>query len=236
MQTKKQSINAQLFVVTVLSACLGLMIVSVPTYGQSSEVKVGCSERKESLSEFLNDDIKKGFDNALFEAKDLANIRDFFSALAKSSANGEINLTLPIELNAITKDIDETTRETTLQYEGYLQPKLTEIIIELLSNLSSSSLRNHSIDNDEKTIPLYLYLKVDSDSLESSLKSGRKTKEHSNELVDNYTALINKGICLEQGQLGEIVYQNTKALTKRNQVLIVTHLPRGSLNTLLVAK
>jgi hypothetical protein len=51
-----------------------------------------------------------------------------------------------------------------------------------------------------------------------------------------YNSYFSFGRCSADGEAKVILYQNTKALTENNQVLVVTRLPRAALAELLAAK
>lgn len=225
-----RNINASLFV-TVISACLGLLIVGVPVQAQSPSASkgAGCSDRTSP------------------EVEALLNEHAFIHPIAKFISN--VGIVISLKQYDLAKH-DSEEFEVRIGNDGDFEI-LSFADNKWLNIAAETSAKRIKLDFD--IIPTKFYLndnkwKQVADNLtyisflfeDSSLVVTSKLEQpsiaHAQKLAATYNSYFSLGACRERGEADEVLYQNTKALADNNQVLIVTHLPRAALSELLARK
>ena len=91
MQTKKQNINAQLFVVTMLSACIGLLIVGSPSQVQAKNLIREELTRQFASENFSEENLASAetvdAENNLRIKRFVSKVRNLFKGLNLSQRN-----------------------------------------------------------------------------------------------------------------------------------------------------
>lgn len=239
MQTRKYSINAQLFAVTVLSAWLGLMIVSVPVhvYAQTAAVSKNqsTSGAETKAKETANESSELNLRDRAFSDPVLTFIEDVrkLASLDKYKLDDRELA----EISMLTRKGSDTVSTSATSVNIWVRDAASVAAERLWKNLPKEYRfyrfdEKLNADVERCTVEFLL----EDNGLVVTTKYNLASDEHANKLATAFNSFFAKNICECNDESENIIYQNTKALTEKNQVLVVTRLPRGSLDTLLDAK
>lgn len=221
--------NRTLFV-AALSVYFGLLIVGAPSqvFAQTQIIKIEAKQGK------CNQTAQPEIESLLSKSFYAQTLADFLidinnlSALGKFPPNG-----------AFAQDL--------IYGEGFLitrQERLTELN-PMVSTLNSSKKKNvwlaaafqetkeklkTELDGDSNSL-FKIKLTGNHFSAETFLQTG--SSEKAEKLADFYNTTFNSKVCQESRL--KVLYENTKAFADKDQVFIVTHLPRAAIDEFLKA-
>lgn len=237
MQTRKYSINAQLFAVTVLSAWLGLMIVSVPVQVYAQTAAVSKNQPASNAETKSSKETESGLnlkDRAFSEP-----VLNFIEDVRKLASLDKYKLDDRelAEISMLTRKGSDTISTSATSVNIWVRDAASLAAERLWKNLPKEYRfyrfdEKLNADVERCTVEFLL----EDNGLIVTTKYDLASDEHARKLASAYNTFFTKNVCECNDESENIIYQNTKALAEKNQVLVVTRLPRGSLDTLLDAK
>ena len=105
-------------------------------------------------------------------------------------------------------------------YEPKLQPSIERL----------NKILPHSIEDDKPQIKINLNLSGEEFSLK--VTAYQDSDEKATQIFNSYVEELSR-IKIQQTAQFQLIYQNTEISKEKNQIIIVTRLPRGSLEELL---
>lgn len=211
--TTRKNYNSIVFL-TTLSVYLGLVLVGAP-----APVLAQQSHKDKKIQNVVSNDI---YGTALLE---------LVRQLEKLSKEGKYNQNEPINLDYQFRYFEKGKAETAFICAG-VKPNenVLKILDETAKNISRylSELESVSSKRDEVFIsPFAVSYSIDQSGL--MIKTSRSDKENVGFFRIHFEQ---EAVALKDESVAQI-YENTKATSENNQVLIVTRLPRGSLDALI---
>ena len=230
--------NATLFV-TVLSACLGLLIGGVPLEAYAQQVRAATAD----TSQPATDAQAQCPDPASLEAERLLNrgflsgpFLSFITEVRRLIDNGNLDrdgsFDLDISFNSPAHGhVYSMTISNRMGSQRF--STVAEIFAEYVeSDLTISNLRFY----DQNETYLSVTFQTSGSELITNVTIQQESPEQAQKLAATYTSAFLAAGCRERGKPAELFYENTQALAANNQVLIVTRLPRAALSVPLVEK
>ncbi len=239
MQTRKHSINTQLFVVTVLSAWIGLFVISVPTTVYSQSAKTTENQNKpngeiKSLKENTDESDNLNLRDSAFSEPILTFIDDVHKLISINKYEISERVSVDISVSTVRHGKSQSVISTN---HGWISVA-AQIPAETLSHNLPSGYEFYRYDKDIEAEAKHCTVEfiLEDSGLVVTTKYELSSNEKANKLTSAFNSFFSKNTCECNDESDRVIYQNTKALTENNQILIVTRLPRGSLDALLKAK
>lgn len=232
--------NNSIIFLTTLSVYLGLVLVGGGTPSVLAQAAL-TQKITEVQSEANNEsDDKDCWDDASREVLDLLNA-DFQSDEVLDFVR-DIQKLIAIEKYELSDDFNfefkRKSTETGIGQTSYLENSgngwIKLAASDLVERFASNSYYRYDEEFDTKTSHSTVQFSVKSGEL--TIKSSKE--KESNKSAEGFAKLYNNafevGKCSKYvEENSKVVYQNSKALSENNQVIIITRLPRGSLDALL---
>jgi hypothetical protein len=220
--------------VTVLSACLGLVIAGVPAQIQAQPTTARTAGEPQSASgvpqcsEAATPEVEKLLDHKKFISPPFL---AFVAEVRELIVRGDL-YDLDISLDApFLGHVDHMTINRNSGSE------MSSAAAEEFASEVETFLRiTDALFYEQGIAHLSVTFKTTASELIANIVFKQHSPEHARKLVASFNAMFSAGGCRERGEPSELFYTNTKALTDNDQVLIVTRLPRAGLDVPLVEK
>jgi hypothetical protein len=220
--SKGKSYNRIVFL-TTLSVYLGLVLVSGTACNISHSALTKSFDIKNEI-EFKDD-----FDNN--PDKDIpALFADLIKNIKENAESGKINLPVQDDFSVYgTFTRRQNTGSSGISLKNVSDQNLGLIIQNAINRkLSPKAIKLADYNGDQKIAKIAL--STDSDNLSLKVSFDKKQAANFAEFLNNQFSSSAK---TASDTLLKQVYENTKVNSENNQVFIVTHLPRGSIDSLL---
>lgn len=233
----QKSKNNSIIFLTTLSVYLGLVLVGSP----ASQVlaQAALTQRISEVQSKVNDsDDKDCKDDASSEVDELLRfdfvsegILDFLDKARK-----------PIEINKRNFDFEYGFAFTdgnnlTVHPDGYPNDEPFHIVAsKSLEGITRQLNSYYRYDEDLKKEASHSKVKFTYENGELTIKiaSEKENAKFAADFANLYNSAFEIGVCSKDAEAKpRIIYENTRAASENNQVIIVTRLPRGSLDALL---
>jgi hypothetical protein len=222
--------NATLFV-TVLSACLGLLI-GAPSQIHAQPVKAKTAGGSQSASDLPQ------CPAATPEVEKLLDQRKFIS---------------PPFVSFVAKVREWIVRGNSYNFGIYIDTPFRGHVDHMTINNSGSALSSAAAEDFANEVETFLAVtdalcyhegvahfsvtfQTTTAELITNVAFRQQSPEQARKLAASLNAMLSTGACRERGLTTELFYQNTKALADKDHIFIVTRLPRAALREPLVEK
>lgn len=235
MSKPKNSITHTSLFVTVLSTCLGLLVVGVPpqVFAQQS----GALRQSHSTAE----DVECSHE-APREIEDLLNggafirpVAEFVADLRKLISIDKVELKDRIFIEVII----EIPQDGSIGIGGSSGDAWLRVAAENAAEAISyqfggiEKVYKHDSNWTNPVERFNVSFLLEDSSLVVKTQTEQPSPAQAQKLAATYNSYFSLGSCRERGEPDQVLYENTKALVEDNRVVIVTHLARAALSDLL---
>lgn len=227
--------NVSLFV-TVLSACLGLLVFGTPIQVRAQQATEAEIDEPDCSPSRLEEEARKAY-NALGIAYEWhSDFIQLFNSFTddKDNLQGSFDIEIIVEFSKggapqLTSKFSTTQRRTGVDRSRVDQ--LAEELYPLAEDFASGA----NGAGKKHPSPVQFEFRLDEAELYASVKFNQASADFARRYADAYNKDLAATVCMKDGasDLKYLLYYAARAIANGSQVMIVTRLPRATLDALL---
>ncbi len=231
--------NVSLFV-TVLSACLGLLVFGTPIQVRAQQATEAEIDEPDCSPSRLEEEAQKAY-NALGIAyewrSDFIQLFNSFTTDDKDSLQGSFDIEIIVEFSKGGAPQLTSKFSTTQRHTGVDRSRVDELAEELYP-LAEDFASGVNGAGKKHPSPVQFEFRLDEAELYASVKFNQASADFARRYADAYNKDLAATVCIMDGDadLKYLLYHAARAIANGSQVMIVTRLPRATLDALLESK